>query len=315
MRSALVTGATGQDGRYLVSLLRDKGYVVHGIAPRSAQDRALPDCEIHYGDITDGAFVSRLMDAVCPQEVYNLAAMSHVGESFKCPAHAFRVNAEGAVNVLDAAYRVGAKFYQASTSELFGDSPAPQNEDTPMRPRSPYACAKLGAYWAVRTYRERGMFAANGILFNHESTLRGKDFVTQKVARGVAEIRAGLRKEIRLGNLHARRDWGHAKDYVRGMWLIMQQEEPDDYVLATGITRTVTDLLDVAFRYIGIDEWIPFVRDDQQMWRPVEVEHLKGDATKARERLDWKPVISFESMIHEMIDAATEHIKMHGGFA
>lgn len=303
-KSALVTGATGQDGRYLIPLLVSKGYVVHGIAPRSAQDREIPECNMHYGDITDGAFVSRVVQEFRPTEVYNLAAMSHVGESFRCPAHSLRINAEGAMNVLEAAYRVGSRFYQASTSELFGDSPPPQDENTPMRPRSPYGCAKLAAYWAVRTYRERGMYAVNGILFNHESPLRSADFVTQKVARGVVEIEAGVRDKIELGNLDSKRDWGHAKDFVKGMWMMLQQWKPEDYVLATGKTRTIRELLDVAFGCIGITNWQPYIAVNPALYRPVEVENLLGNPEKARKQLGWEPTIKFEDMIREMVEAA-----------
>jgi len=231
--------------------------------------------------------------------VYNLAAVTHVGESFSAMASCFAINAAGAANVLDASARVGAKFYQASTSELFGDTPPPQNELSAMRPRSPYAVAKHAAYWLTKNYRERGVHAVNGVLFNHESVRRGGGFVTQKVARGVAAIKSGKERYIRLGNLNAVRDWGHAKDFVRGMWMLMQAP-PDDYVLATGVTHSVGELCEVAFARAGLD-WREHVKVAKEFLRPLEVEHLCGDAKKAMS-LGWKPEISFEDMVHEMVD-------------
>lgn len=236
-----------------------------------------------------------VVEEVNPQEFYHLAAMSHVGESFKIPHVALEINAVGTLNCLEAAKRVGAKFYQASTSELFGDSPPPQSELTPMRPRSPYAIAKLAAYWLVRNYRERGMFAVNGILFNHESPRRGGDFVTQKVCTAAAR-----KQPVKLGNLDAVRDWGHAEDYVYGMWLMMQQRAPDDYVLATGEAHSVRELCELAYAVVGRD-WRAYVEVDESLFRPTEVEHLLGDPRKA-ESIGWKRKHTFHSMIEEMIE-------------
>jgi GDPmannose 4,6-dehydratase len=302
---ALITGACGQDGWYLSEFLVGKGYEVVGTR-RGNEEPAdePPGVQMVFGDVSDALCMRTLVEEHRPDEVYNLAAITHVGDSFSAMAAAFDVNAVGTANCLDAAARIGAKFYQASTSELFGDSPPPQREDSPMRPRSPYACAKLAAYWLTRNYRERGMHAVNGILFNHESVRRGGGFVTQKVARAVAAIKRGTQRDLVLGNLDAARDWGHARDYVRGMWMLMQQPA-DDYVLATGQMRTVRDLCEVAFTHAGLD-YREHVRTSEAFRRPLEVERLCGDARKAN-AIGWWPQVTFEDMIREMVDYAIAH--------
>lgn len=301
---ALITGVCGQDGWYLAELLNDKGYEVVGTRRGGAEEQETPpNIRCVYGDVTDAMCMRDLVEQERPDEIYNLAAVTHVGESFTAMATCFDVNARGVANCLDAAARVNAKFYQASTSELFGDSAPPQNENSVMRPRSPYAVAKLAGYWLTRNYRERGVFAVNGILFNHESPRRGVGFVTQKVVRAAVAIKRGRQQTVTLGNLDAARDWGHARDFVRGMWQFMQQPKPDDYVLATGQTRTVRDLCQVAFGRVGLD-WSEHVQVSDQFRRPLEVERLQGDASKAR-AIGWLPEVSFEAMIEEMIDAAS----------
>lgn len=296
---ALITGISGQDGFYLSELLLKKGYVVHGIKKRNSQGSEVPPgVEIIEGDITDPGFVRNALKRARPNEFYNLAALTHVGLSFSLPSSYVQVNTIGALNCLEAAFEYGCKFYQASTSELFGDSAPPQNEETPMRPRSPYGASKLAAHWLAKNYRERGLFAVTGILFNHESPRRGMDFVSRKVCEA-----AGKRKGVRLGNLHAKRDWGHAEDYVQGMWLMMQQPKPDDYVLATGKAHSVSELCEIAYGMVGLD-WKKYVTVDESLKRPVEVEHLLGDPRKA-EAIGWKRRHSFHSMIAEMVNAAS----------
>lgn len=308
---ALISGVDGQDGFYLSKFLLSKGYEVYGLVRRSAQSKKIPEgIKVVEGDITDSSITRKIWD-LNPDEIYNLAAMSHVGESFKIPLTTYQTNACGAINVLEGARITGSKVYQASSSELFGNSPPPQNENTPFYPRSPYAVSKLAAYWATVNYREAyGIYTVNGILFNHESPLRGHDFVTQKVARYCADLRwanvcedAPYTETLKLGNLDAKRDWGHAEDFVEGMWLMMQQPHPGDYVLATGESRSVRELLDVAFKYIGISDWAPYVEVDRAFIRPADVNHLCGDASKAKS-IGWKPKHTFEEMIHEMIDGA-----------
>jgi GDPmannose 4,6-dehydratase len=291
---AVVTGVTGQDGFYLTELLKAKGYKVFGIRRRSCQETDLPDCDLIEGDITDAGFVRDVVADTKPHEFYHLAAMSHVGESFKIPATTLETNAIGTLNCLEAVNKTGGRFYQASTSELFGDSPPPQDEETPMRPRSPYAISKLAGYWLTRNYRERGLYAVNGILFNHESPRRGRDFVTQKVCRAAAKG-----EKVKLGNLESRRDWGHAEDYVFGMWLMLQQDKPDDYVLATGESRTVRELCEIAYGMVGLD-WKEYVEVDPSLFRPTEVEHLRGNPSKAQS-IGWRRKHSFHSMIGEMV--------------
>ena len=315
---AFLTGTTGQDGHYLSKFLLDKGYEVYGLVRRTSRPAEIPaGIKVVEGDVTDPSIIRTICN-IDPDEIYNLAAMSHVGESFKVPHSTFATNACGALNILEAARTTYSKVYQASTSELFGGSVPPQNEKTPFWPRSPYAVSKIAAYWATVNYREAyGIFTVNGILFNHESPLRGADFVTQKVAKYCATFKACQNHggynwgpqhpgKLKLGNLDAKRDWGHAEDFVEGMWLMMQQPHSGDYVLATGVSRSVRELLDVAFKHIGIDDWTPYVEVDESLKRPTEVEHLCGDASKARS-IGWEPKRSFESMIAEMIDAAASH--------
>lgn len=304
---AFVTGSTGQDGFYLSKFLLDKGYKVYGLVRRSAQSKEIPEgITVVEGDVTDPRIVDVISD-ISPNEIYHLAAMSHVGESFKIPTTTFDINAKGTLNVLEGAKRCGAKFYQASTSELFGIAPAPQNEKTAFHPRSPYGVAKLAAYWLTVNYREAyNLFACNGILFNHESPLRGENFVTQKIAKGVARIfhGNGENEKITLGNLDAKRDWGHAEDFVRGMWLMLQHEKPDDYVLATGQTYSIRDFLTFAFEVIGIYDWRPYVVTDPKFLRPSEVPELRGDYSKAREILGWEPERTVQDIAQEMVLAA-----------
>jgi len=314
---AFITGCTGQDGYYLTKLLLEKGYEVYGLVRRTAQPKDIPEgIHIVNGDVTDPSIINEVV-AIEPDEIYNLAAMSFVWESFKIPKTTFDINAIGALNMLEAARLIGCKIYQASTSELYGSSPPPQNEKTPFYPRSPYGVSKLAAYWLTVNYRESySLFAVNGILFNHESPKRGIEFVTQKVADYCSSLFVNHKhfitnevfmecanaEKLQLGNLSAIRDWGHAKDFVEGMWLMMQQDEPDDYVLATGEGRTIRELLDVAFKHIGIYDWTPYIEIDPKFYRPAEVESLIGDSTKAR-KIGWEPKYTFETMIKEMIDA------------
>ncbi|MCK5035549.1 MAG: GDP-mannose 4,6-dehydratase [Candidatus Sabulitectum sp.] len=320
MKKALITGITGQDGSYLTELLLEKGYTVHGIVRRSSsfnrgriehliQNRNIygERLFLHYGDLTDSSALNRIIEKTAPDEVYNLAAQSHVGISFDVPEYTCDVDAIGVVRILDALRETGmagsSRFYQASTSELFGSSPPPQGLDTPFKPRSPYAAAKLCAHWMVVNYREGyDMHASSGILFNHESPRRGENFVSKKIVREAARIKKGLSTKLSLGNLDAKRDWGHARDYVRAMYLMLQQPEPDDYVIATGEMHSVRDLLDEAFGCLQLD-WHEYVVTDPRYMRPTEVDALCGDFTKARNVLGWKPEINFVSLVREMVDA------------
>lgn len=303
---ALITGVCGQDGYYLSRHLLSIGYEVIGTR-RGNEEPGLPKgVRVECADINDSARMEALMEQFRPDEVYNLAALTHVGDSFQNVSAVLQTNAVGAANVMCAAMRVNAKVYQASTSELFGSVPPPQNEDTPMSPRSPYGIAKLAAYWMAKHLRERGCHATNGILFNHESPRRGGGFVTQKIARGVAAIKAGKQKELFLGNLDAKRDWGHADDYCKGMHLLMQYE-PGDYVLATGEMHTVREFCDVAFTYAGLN-YTDWVKIDPQFYRPLEVNALCGDASKAR-ALGWKPLWTFNGLVQEMVDYAIWEVK------
>lgn len=285
---AFITGVTGQDGYYLSKLLLSKGYEVFGLVRRVSQGHEIPEgVEVVQGDMTDPISLESAFE-LRPDETYNLAAMAHVGESFKIPVATIQTNTLGCLYLLECIRRYGGKFYQASTSEMFGDSLPPQNEETAFRPRSPYGISKLAAYWLTRNYREAyGLFACNGILFNHESPRRGEDFVTRKICKAVARGH-----ELTLGNIDASRDWGHAEDFVMGMWQMLQQPKPDDYVLATGISRTVKELLMTA-GYTGR------INHDERLERPLDVEFLRGDATKAR--TFWKPKWDFDSMIREMV--------------
>jgi GDPmannose 4,6-dehydratase len=299
---AFITGVTGQDGYYLSTHLLNLGYEVYGLVRRSTGVRFVPDgVNIVAGDVTDPT-ITGAIDKLQPDEVYNLAAISHVGDSFKCPSLTFNVNALGALNVLNGAIACHARFYQASTSELFGLTPPPQNEKSLFHPRSPYGVAKLAAYWLTVNARERGHFACNGILFNHESPRRGDDFVTQKVCKAALAIKRGEQDKLHLGNLNARRDWGHARDFVKGMWSMLQQDDPDDYVLATGVSHSIKDLLDKAFSFVNLD-WRNYVEEDIRLLRPTDVNDLVGDYSKAETELGWAPTIGFDEMIEEMLSA------------
>ena len=332
---ALITGVTGQDGAYLAELLLEKGYTVHGIKRRSSsfntgrvehlyQDPHEPNQQfiLHYGDMTDATNLIRVVQETQPDEIYNLAAQSHVQVSFETAEYTANADALGALRLLEAIRLLGlagkTRFYQASTSELYGRSPPPQSEETPFQPRSPYAVAKLYAYWIVVNYREAyGLHASNGILFNHESPLRGETFVTRKITRGVAAIKLGLQDRLYLGNLDARRDWGHAREYVQGMWLMLQQERPDDYVLATGVAHTVRDFvarafaeaeMAIAWEGAGVNEkgvdaetGRVLVEVDPRYFRPTEVDALVGDASKARAALGWTHRTDFAALCAEMV--------------
>ena len=318
MKRALITGITGQDGSFLAEQLLARGYEVHGIVRRSSSlsreriDRiswsprdAGDSLHLHYGDVADSSRLTHLMYEIQPAEVYHLAAQSHVRVSFDIPEHTADVTGMGTIRVLEAIRDAGldARFYQASSSEMFGSTPPPHDESTPFHPRSPYGVAKVTAFWATVNHREAyGVHASNGILFNHESERRGENFVSRKVSRGLAEVYLGRRDKIALGNLDARRDWGYAPDYTEAMWLMLQQEEPDDYVIATGEMRSVRELLDEAAGCLGVD-WRDHVEIDPRYLRPAEVEALCGDASKARERLGWAPKTSFEEMVRIMVDA------------
>jgi GDPmannose 4,6-dehydratase len=318
-KRALITGITGQDGSYLAELLLDKGYEVHGVVRRSSTmnrgridhlEHAHPShlenarFTLQYGDMTDSGGLNRLVMAVQPDEIYNLAAQSQVHISFDQPEYTGNTDGLGTTRLLEAIRATGrpTRFYQASSSEMFGLTPPPQNETTPFHPRSPYAVAKLYAHWMTVNYREAyGIFACNGILFNHESPRRGENFVTRKVTRGIAAILAGRSQGLRLGNLDAKRDWGHARDYVEAMWLMLQQDAPDDYVIATGKQRSVRQLVEMAFDMVGLD-WQDYVEIDKAYFRPADVPDLCGDWSKARSRLGWRPRTSFEEMIREMLE-------------
>ena len=318
-KRALITGVTGQDGSYLADLLLEKGYEVHGLVRRTsvtARPRIdhlqSPDHPaagrffLHYGDITDGLRLRDLLDTIAPEEVYNLAAQSHVRVSFDEPAFTVEVDAVGAMNVLEAVRRMKspARFYQASSSEMFGKVHAvPQREDTPFHPRSPYACAKTFAHYQTVNYREAyGLFACSGILFNHESPRRGESFVTRKITLAAARIKLGLQDKLQLGNLDAKRDWGFAPDYVEAMWRMLQQDEPDDFVIATGETHSVREFLDETFTCLGLD-WHKHVEIDPRLARPSEVDLLLGDNTKARQVLGWTPSVTFARLAQIMIDS------------
>lgn len=315
---AFITGVTGQDGSYLAESLLSKGYEVHGLIRRASTFNTSridhiyedphdpnPKLYLHYGDLTDGVGLTNLIREIQPTEIYNLAAQSHVMVSFTMPQYTAQVDAVGSVAILEAirATKRDVRFYQASTSELFGSTPPPQNEVSPFRPRSPYAAAKLMAYWSTVNYREAfGIHATNGILFNHESPRRGETFVTRKITRAVAAIKNGKQKKLFLGNLDAIRDWGYAKEYVESMWLMLQQDEPSDYVVATGVGATVKDFVQVAFEHAGLD-WKEFVEIDKKYERPTEVDALIGDASKAYSALGWKAKTTWDDLARLMVDA------------
>ena len=318
-RVALITGITGQDGSYLAELLLRKGYEVHGVIRRSSSfntariDHLYRDphetgvrLRLIHGDLNDASSLNRILRQVRPHEIYNLGAQSHVRVSFDVPEYTGEVTALGTVRLLEAIREVGLepRFYQASSSELYGQVvETPQTETTPFHPRSPYAVAKAYAFWITKTYREAyGMFAANGILFNHESPRRGETFVTRKVTRAAARIKVGLQHKLHLGNLDARRDWGFAGDYVEAMWRMLQADEPDDYVVATGESHSVRELLEAAFGRVGLD-WHDHVEIDPRYFRPAEVDSLCGDATKARTRLGWEPKVRFAELVRMMVDS------------
>lgn len=322
MKKALITGITGQDGSYLAELLIEKGYEVHGVIRRSSSfntdriDHLYKDphesgvrLKLHYGDLTDASSLNRILSALEPDEIYNLGAQSHVKVSFEVPEYTAEAAGLGAVRLLEAIRELGIRprFYQASSSELFGKvREVPQRETTPFYPRSPYACAKAYAYYLTVNYRESyGLFACNGILFNHESPRRGETFVTRKVTRAVARIKHGLEKRLYLGNLDARRDWGHAKDFVEAMWLMLQADQPDDYVVATGEVHSVRELCEEAFSVVGLDAK-DFVEVDPRYFRPAEVDFLQGDSSKARQKLGWQPKVGFKALIREMVESDME---------
>jgi len=326
-KRALITGITGQDGSYLAELLLGKGYEVHGLIRRAStfntgrlehlySDPHVPSAplKLHYGDLSDASVLARLLARIEPDEIYNLAAQSHVRVSFDCPEYTTDITATGAVRLLDAIREVGIKprFYQASSSEMYGQvREVPQTERTPFYPRSPYACAKVYAYWITVNYRESyGLHASNGILFNHESPRRGETFVTRKITRAVAHILGGLQDKLYLGNLDAKRDWGFAQEYVQAMWLMLQQDRPDDYVIATGETHSVREFLEAAFRHAGLD-WNTFVEIDPNYFRPAEVDLLIGDSSKARSRLGWEPKTKFTDLVKLMVDADIKRLKDH----
>ncbi|TXJ45256.1 GDP-mannose 4,6-dehydratase [Brachyspira aalborgi] len=317
-KKALITGITGQDGSYLAELLLEKGYEVHGIIRRSSsfntgriehlyQDFHVNDARVflHYGDLADGSALSRLLEKIQPDEIYNLAAQSHVRVSFDIPEYTADVVALGTIRILDAIKEteIKTKFYQASTSELYGKVvETPQTEKTPFYPRSPYACAKLYSYWITINYRESyDMYACNGILFNHESPRRGETFVTKKITHAIARILKKEQDKLYLGNLDAKRDWGYAKDYVEAMWLMLQQDKAEDYVIATGETHSVREFLDEAFGLVGLD-WKKYVEIDPRYYRPAEVDLLLGNPAKAKEKLGWKPKTTFKELVKIMLE-------------
>lgn len=320
-KKALITGITGQDGSYLAELLLGKGYEVHGIIRRSSNfntqriDHLYKDphasdnkLHLHFGDLTDGVLLNNLIREIEPGEIYNLGAQSHVMVSFSVPEYTAQVDAVGTIRMLEAirSSKLQCKYYQASTSELFGSTPPPQSEKSLFQPRSPYAAAKLYGYWVTRNYREAyGIHATNGILFNHESPRRGETFVTRKITRAVAKIKLGRQEKLYLGNLDAIRDWGYAPEYVEGMWQMMQQEKPDDYVVATGVGATVKDFVDRAFQRVDLD-WKKFVEIDTRYQRPTEVEALIGDASYAQQKLGWKASTHWDGLADLMVDADLE---------
>jgi len=325
-KKALITGITGQDGSFLTELLLSNGYEVYGIIRRAStfnteridhiyQDPHSSGLRMHlvYGDLNDASSLNKILRDVKPDEIYNLGAQSHVRVSYDIPEYTAEVGALGTLRLLEAIRETGlhkTKFYQASSSELFGQvQEVPQRETTPFYPRSPYAVAKLYAYWITVNYRESyGLFACNGILFNHESPRRGETFVTRKITRAASAIKLGLQKKLYLGNLDAKRDWGHAGDFVRAMWLMLQQEEPDDYVIATGETYSVREFLDEAFGYLDLD-WNEYVEIDPRYFRPAEVDLLIGDPAKARKKLGWEPKVTFKQLVRMMVDADLADLK------
>ena len=328
MKKALITGITGQDGSYLADLLVAKGYEVHGIIRRASTfntariDHLYQDPHVngvrlflHYGDLADSVNLTKLLYELQPDEVYNLGAQSHVRVSFDIPEYTADVTGVGTIRILEAIRESGVKprFYQASSSEMYGKvQEVPQTETTPFWPRSPYGCAKMFGYWATVNYRESyGLFASNGILFNHESPRRGETFVTRKISRAVAAIKLGLQKELYLGNMDAKRDWGYAPEYVEGMWRMLQADEPDDYVLATNETHTVKEFVQEAFGHVGL-EWEKYIKYDARYERPAEVDLLIGDPAKAKRQLGWEPKVRFKELVQIMVDADLEMLEGKG---
>lgn len=322
LKKALITGITGQDGSYLAELLLDKGYEVHGIMRRVSSNSTnhlnglLKNPEtskkffLHYGDLSDANSLRKVIFEIYPDEVYNLAAQSHVRISFDQPEYTIDVTGLGALRILEVIRDFQAKtakqvkLYQASSSEMFGSAPPPQNETTPFHPRSPYGCAKTLAHYVTQNYREAyGIFTVNGILFNHESPRRGDNFVTRKITKSVARIKAGLDKKLYLGNLDSKRDWGYAKEYMEATWLMMQKDTPEDYVIGTGESHSVKEFLEEAFSYASIGDWRNYVEIDPNHFRPTEVENLVADITKAKNKLGWQPKTSFKNLVHLMVDA------------
>jgi GDPmannose 4,6-dehydratase len=326
-KKALITGITGQDGSYLAELLLEKGYEVYGIIRRASTfntgrlegiyadpHQASRRLFLEYGDLSDASALARLLAKIQPDEVYNLAAQSHVRVSFDSPEYTADITGTGTVRLLEAIRQVGIqpRFYQASSSEMYGRVlEVPQRETTPFYPRSPYGCAKVFSYWITVNYREAyGMHASNGILFNHESPRRGETFVTRKITRAIAHIKAGLQKKLYLGNLDAKRDWGYAKEYVEAMWLMLQQPEPDDYVVATNETHSIREFLDIAFEYAGLD-WNKYIEIDPRYYRPAEVDLLIGDYSKAKQKLGWEPKTKFIDLVKLMVDADIKLLQDH----
>jgi len=324
MKTALITGITGQDGSYLAEFLLGKGYTVYGIIRRSSSfntgrinhiykdpHEPHPEMRLVYGDLNDGSSLNRIIRTTQPDEIYHLGAQSHVRVSFDVPEYTGEITGLGTVRLLEAIRETGVKtrFYQASSSEMFGNMPGPLNENTPFQPRSPYAAAKVYAYWITVNYREGyGLFATNGILFNHESPRRGETFVSRKITKAAAKIKLGRQDKLFLGNLDAKRDWGYARDYVEAMWVMLQQDEPDDFVIATGETHSVREFLDEAFGYLDLD-WKKYVEIDPRYFRPTEVDVLLGDASKAKRVLGWKPRVHFKDLVKLMVDADLESEK------
>ncbi len=318
---ALITGITGQDGSYLAEFLLSKNYIVHGLIRRASTfnteriEHLYQDPHdtpvrlvLHYGDLSDASRLTNLIYEVHPEEIYHLGAQSHVRVSFDMPESTADITGLGTIRLLEAVRRSGirCRLYNASSSEMFGDAPAPQSEQTPFRPRSPYAAAKVYAYWMTRTYREGyGLFACNGILFNHESPRRGETFVSRKIARAIAAILAGRQKKLFLGNLKARRDWGYAPEYVVGMWMLLQKDTPADLVLGTGETHSVQEFIEEAFGYAKLD-WRGFVEVDPRYFRPTEVEHLQADPAQAKQKLDWEATVKFKDLVSILVDAELE---------
>lgn len=326
-KKALITGITGQDGSYLAELLLEKGYEVHGIIRRASTfntariDHLFSDPHeegtklfLHYGDLSDGSRLVTLLESIRPDEVYNLAAQSHVRVSFDEPEYTGNSTGLGSIRLLEAIRMVGldCRYYQASSSEMFGATPPPQNEETVFYPRSPYGAAKLYSYWVTRNYREGyGMFAVNGILFNHESPRRGETFVTRKITRAVARIKAGMQNELFMGNLDAVRDWGYAPEYVEAMWMMLQHDTPDDYVVSTGTDYTVRDFLQLSFEHVGLD-WEKYVKFDERYLRPTEVDALVGDSSRARNALGWVPKVLTPELAQIMVDSDINALEAEG---